>query len=247
MFRILPLGKGNAFTRTGFPTSFLIFFDDLIFLFDCPAPLRRILFEAEKLSGMPLDINQVSGVFLSHLHADHSNGLEEIGYYTTKIIKSDPLPLICEESLPEILWTQKLSGSMGASDKSKSLNTFFNPIGLKEGQASELDLFGKKITVTVRKTLHSIPCFAFKIEYDGKCLGMSADTEFDEGLFDFFQDASVIIHDANDSFNHTMIAELESLPEETKMKIFMTHLQDGAINSSSTLRIAEPGEFIEIT
>lgn len=244
--RILPLGKGNAFTREDFPTSFVILADEEKILFDCPSPLRRIMFEAQKKSGIELDIDDINHIFLSHLHADHSNGLEEVGYYKTKVMGDYPAKLYLLEENINPLWNNKLKAAMGPDDDSKSLATYFDAVPLNYDQEYDFAFKNGKAKIKITKTIHSLPCYAMLFEYKGKKVGFSADTEFSEKVMELLKPADVIIHDANNSANHTHVYELETLPEEIGNKIYLTHLTDGFDPSSTKMKVAEPGHLINV-
>jgi len=243
---ILPLGKGNAFTRNDFPTCFVILADDDKILFDCPSPIRRIMFEAQKKSGVDLDIDQIDHIFLSHLHADHSNGLEEVGYYKTKVMGTDPAKLYLLEENIYPLWNQKLKAAMGHDDDSRNLATFFDAVPLNYDQQYKVRFKSGEAKIKITKTIHPLPCYAMLFGYKGKKIGFSADTEFSEKVIGLLSPADVIIHDANNSANHTHVHELETLPEVIQNKIYLTHLSDNFDPSSTKMKVAEPGQIINV-
>src|SRR4051794_10182808 len=79
--RLIPLGVGNAFTARYYTTALALGLDDDWLLIECPHPIRKMLREASLATGIPLDLDRVRGVALSHLHADHCSGLEDYAYY----------------------------------------------------------------------------------------------------------------------------------------------------------------------
>ena len=46
-------------------------------LVDCPHPIRKMMREAK---GTSIDVGDISALCLTHLHADHSSGVEGFGY-----------------------------------------------------------------------------------------------------------------------------------------------------------------------
>ena len=80
--RLIPLGVGEAFTARHYTTCLALGADDDWILIDCPHPVRKMLREGSTAAGIPLDLDRISAVAVSHLHADHCCGLEDFGYYS---------------------------------------------------------------------------------------------------------------------------------------------------------------------
>ena len=80
--RLIPLGVGEAFTARHYTTCLALGVDDDWILIDCPHPVRKMLREGSTAAGIPLDLDRISAVAVSHLHADHCCGLEDFGYYS---------------------------------------------------------------------------------------------------------------------------------------------------------------------
>jgi ribonuclease BN (tRNA processing enzyme) len=78
--RILPLGVGSAFSSRYYGTSCVIQGPGGHILLDCPDPIRKVIREATERSGWSVRAEDLSEVILTHLHGDHSNGLEALGF-----------------------------------------------------------------------------------------------------------------------------------------------------------------------
>ena len=71
--RLLPLGVGDAFSALHYTSSVLLESGGQWLLLDCPHPIRKILREgSQRALGRPLDLADLAGVAVTHLHADHS-------------------------------------------------------------------------------------------------------------------------------------------------------------------------------
>ncbi len=81
--RLIPLGVGDAFSALNYTTCLALGVDDDWLLIDCPHPVRKMLREGSTAAGLPLDLDRVLAVAISHLHADHCSGLEDYGFYST--------------------------------------------------------------------------------------------------------------------------------------------------------------------
>src|SRR4051812_30653167 len=158
-FRIIPLGVGAAFTRKYYTTCVAVGVGDFWILVDCPHPIRRIVHEGMLAAGVPLDLEQLGGVALTHLHADHCSGLEDFGFYWY-YVRNVRAPLLAHPSVTEKLWSGTLVGGMGESREgpdrrlvTRGFDDFFDLKSLSETQPVTFGPF----TIECRMTLHSIP------------------------------------------------------------------------------------------
>src|SRR4051794_17076029 len=100
--RLIPLGVGNSFSALYYSTSLaLVAADGRWLLVDCPHPIHKILREASQASGVELKLASLAGVALTHLHADHSSGLEGLGGFVKYMLGSAQRPSLV--ALPAVL------------------------------------------------------------------------------------------------------------------------------------------------
>src|SRR5437764_618156 len=64
--RVIPLGVGSAFTALHYTTCVALGAGDDWVLIDCPHPIRKMLREGSHAAGLPMDLDRVLGVALSH-------------------------------------------------------------------------------------------------------------------------------------------------------------------------------------
>ena len=107
-FRLLPLGVGDAFSALHYSSCLALESAGQWLLVDCPHPIRKMMREA---AGPDLDVGNFCAVALTHLHADHSSGLEGLGFYS-RFELGRAMPLAVHASVAERLWTGHLAGSM---------------------------------------------------------------------------------------------------------------------------------------
>jgi len=88
--KILVLGVGDFFSRRYFSTCFIVLYDNRRLVVECPSPFRRMLYEASRKSGVNLDLSDINDVLVTHVHGDHSNGLESLGFFKQYIHKQCP-------------------------------------------------------------------------------------------------------------------------------------------------------------
>lgn len=198
--RLLPLGIGDAFSSRFYTTCLGLECDGEWLLLDCPHPIRKMMREASQSSGLPLDVDRVLAVALSHLHADHASGIEGFGYYNYYVLgrraRLAALPEVASQ-----LWTGTLSGAMGETwpwpgqpATPRSFEEFFELDVIDEGQAPlEIGPF----RIVCRRSAHSIPCAAFRVEAAGRTFAFSGDAMYDEDLIRWLADgADLIVHEA---------------------------------------------------
>ena len=78
---VLVLGVGDAFSALHYSTCLALRAEGQWLLVDCPHPIRKILRESSLRAGLELDVGDLAGVVVTHLHADHASGLEGLGYF----------------------------------------------------------------------------------------------------------------------------------------------------------------------
>jgi ribonuclease BN (tRNA processing enzyme) len=238
--RLIPLGVGEAFTARHYTTGMALGLGDDWLLIECPHPIRKMLREASLATGIPLDLDRVRGVALSHLHADHCSGLEDYGYYSYYALGRRATLAMHPEASAR-LWDGLLAAGMGevrlppGSDPIQNrLNDFFDLVPLSTSAAVALGPF----TIECRPTLHPIPTTAFRIAVGGRMLSFSADTLFDPTLIDWLAAADLVVHEVTDNDTspiHTPYALLSGLPAALRDRMRLIHYPDAFDLASSVI------------
>ncbi len=244
--RLIPLGVGMAFTARHYTTCLALGLDDDWLLIECPHPIRKLLREASLASGIPLDLDRVRGVALSHLHADHCSGLEDYGFYSYYAL-GRRATLAVHPEVSARLWDGLLAGGMGESRSpggappvQKQLDDFFDIHPLSTSGAVTLGPFA----IECRLTIHPIPTTAFRIAVGGRTLGFSADSAFDPTLIDWLATADMIVHEAtddDDSTVHTPYTQLAQLPASLRERMRLIHYSDAFDHGSSVIEPLQQG------
>jgi ribonuclease BN (tRNA processing enzyme) len=244
--RLIPLGVGEAFTARNYTTCLALGLDDDWLLVECPHPIRKMIRDASLATGVPLDLNRVRGVALSHLHADHCSGLEDYGYYLYYVL-GRRATLAVHPDVSARLWDGLLAGGMGESRVQgqeapvrNHLDDFFEIVPLSTSAAVTLGPF----TIECRPTIHSVPTTAFRITVGGRTLAFSADTIFDPTLIDWLATGDLIIHEANDDDGspvHTPYNRLAELPAALRARMRLIHYSDAFDLAASVIEPLEQG------
>jgi len=245
---LIPLGVGDAFTARHYTSCLALGVDDQWLLIDCPHPVRKMLREGSAKAGLPrpLDLDQVSGAAVSHLHADHCCGLEDFGYYSFFAL-GRRATLLMHPAASARLWNGLLAAGMEHTQSSldappvqKRLSDYFQLIDLDLARPVECGPF----SIECRRTTHGVPTFAFRITARGRTLGFSADTAFDPSLIEWLSTADMIAHEVTNLVHtgvHTPYEKLVALPESVRSKMRVTHYPDDFDVDSSVIEPLREG------
>lgn len=229
--RLIPLGVGDAFSARHYTTCLALGVDDEWILLECPHPVRKMLREASTAAGYPLDLDKISAVAVSHLHADHSSGLEDFGYYSYYML-GRRARLLMHPRVSAKLWDGQLSAGMGEVQigsgsplVTRRFDEFFDLTALSESAPVAAGPF----SIECRATIHPIPTTAFRIRAGGRTLAFSADSAFDPTLIDWLAAADLIVHETTthaESVVHTPFEKLAALPASIRDKMRLIHYPD---------------------
>jgi ribonuclease BN (tRNA processing enzyme) len=223
----IPLGVGDAFSALRYSSCLALEAEGQVLLLDCPHPIRKMMREASLSSGAELDADRVSGLVLTHLHADHSSGVEGLGYFSFFVLKRK-LKLLAHPEVTRRLWDGHLAAGMedlirkpGGEPQRHEFDDYFEPLALSTGSAVSFGPF----SIECRRTYHHVPTTALRIRAGGRCLGYSADTAYDEGLISWLAEADLVIHETNYGV-HTPYEKLAALPAPLRAKMRLIHYPD---------------------
>jgi ribonuclease BN (tRNA processing enzyme) len=236
-FKLQMLGTGSAFGKKYYNNNAMIFTPEYNLMIDCGSTAPMSMHE------IGLGVDKVNGIFISHIHGDHVNGLEEIAF-RAMYIHNKKLDLIGEETMLGELWCGTLMGGLHATTEGfKELEDYFNVIPLKRDTPVEVG----GITLEILKTKHVPQKQNYSLFINNEVF-YSADVRFEEELIyhvDQERQCQVILHDCqlhNLAPVHAFIGDLLTLPPQAQEKIYLMHYGD-----NMTDFIGETGhmEFLE--
>ena len=181
-----------------------------------------------RLKQMGLSLQDIDGVFISHLHGDHVYGLEEWGFRNMLQWEIRP-PLFIAENLAGHLWSNVLAGTMGQTcDRSCLLKDYFDVIPLNVGTPQPFGPF----TLAIHPVRH-IPhahAYGVKVAAEGASVGFTCDTLADRDAW-FYEDTACVFHDCSfkpyySSTVHAHFDQLCQYPAEWRSRTYLVHYDD---------------------
>jgi ribonuclease BN (tRNA processing enzyme) len=229
------VGCGSAFAKTLHQNNLLITKGNHHLLIDCGTRCSQTLHKAG------LDISQIQNYLITHSHADHIGGLEEVQLFARYVLKKK-LNMVINKPYEKILWEQSLRG--GSEISEKGLLTFrdlWNTQRPKKLVGYPRDTFETNvgdINIKMPRTLHFPDSATSWRQCAWSCgviiddrIFFTSDTQFDRELVDGYDkrfNFEVIFHDCQlfTGGVHTSIDELCTLPKRLRKKIILMHYGD---------------------
>lgn len=234
------IGTGNAFAKENFQNNVLFIKGKSHILVDCGTlcPLA--------ISKYGIQISDVKNFILTHSHADHIGGMEEVAF-TSYYMKKDRPVVVIGDQYKKTLWNESLRGGLGYSKtfdgKTAGFDDYFvqqKPKSVRVGKhwyksaviggEGGIDL---KIFETSHSNARSAQGKVFHscgLVVDKRIL-FTGDTKFDreklDGILSDF-DIEWIFHDACWFKNevHASYADLKTLPADVRKKIYLCHCDE---------------------
>jgi flavorubredoxin len=223
--KITFLGVGGAYADENYQSNMLMEVNGKKILFDCGTDIRFSLKEKFK------DINNgnisdyIDAVYVSHIHQDHSGGLEWLGFCTYFNPKAPKPTLICSNELKDELWSDFLKGC-----KDINLQTYFD---VKSGESFKVgDVSFKLVKRTHVKSNPEKFSYGLLIQNkDSKKMYITSDVCFESDVPEY-QEADIIFQDCEThpfkSNVHSHYDDLKTLPPDVKKKMYLYHYKDGS-------------------
>ena len=233
--RLTFLGSGSAFVlgKENFNSNILFETGEDNCLFDAGTTL------ADALDMQGFSEQDIKKVFISHLHGDHSGGMEMLGfktYFSKFPLGSHKVKVYSSKDILRDMWDKQLSLSMNSISTDKfELSTFFDVNALDftmEDNFSGYESFNiGSIKAIPVKTFHS-HMDSFGLYLKEKDIFITGDTKFTPNKFkDLFKKAKIIFHDCEfkdyENGFHAQFRQLKTLSEEIKSKMYLYHYSLG--------------------
>jgi ribonuclease BN (tRNA processing enzyme) len=234
------IGSGSAFSKRFYQTNVLIVKGKTHLLVDCGSRAPEALYKLGR------SVTDIENILITHSHADHIGGLEEVMLVNRYVAKRKPNIVITKE-YQEVLWECSLKGGGSYNERSKGkyleFEDFWKPIrpsAVKGDPRMCRATVGDDLDLKLFRTKH-IPDSAKGWEDSALSYGLiiddrilfSSDTRFDPEMvlgYDSIYHFEKIFHDCQffSGGVHASIDDLSSLPADVKKRMYLVHYPDSA-------------------
>ena len=239
---LFALGVGSAFTKIKYQNNFFLIKNDQHILVDFGTRAPEALFK------LGLSVTDVQNVYITHSHADHIGGLEEImlvGRYGAK----KKTHIIIPKFYQDLLWNYSLKGGAAWNESKKrgylEFNDFWTshrPREFKGMNRQAWEIEYKGFHLIFFRTMH-YPDSSLSWKDSAHSTGIivdkrilfSGDTRFDPEMItdiDSLFDIEIIFHDVQffSGGIHAPFSELKTLPEHIRAKTMLMHYPDNYLD-----------------
>ncbi|GAB1158211.1 MBL fold metallo-hydrolase [Paenibacillus illinoisensis] len=227
--KITFLGTGDMFSVEQYHNSMLAEFGGTHLIIDFPESNAKALKEV----GFPM--TDIHNVFITHLHEDHINGVQMLGYYS-QIVGDRKPRLFIHEQLVEPLWSILSPGMRYTTDGERTMSDYYDIVPLPDGGTFELG----GVTFETFRTQH-VPGMVSNGIAAKPYFYYSADSTLDqERVEQAAADVQLIFHECHMHDlvikSHTSLKDLEQLPAEVRQKTVLMHYHDEYADASTRER-----------
>lgn len=232
------LGCGSAFSKRHYQTNFLIVKGNDHLLVDCGTTCSRALADAG------LSVLDINNVLITHSHADHIGGLEELLLMNRYVARKKPQVFI-PETYQAQLWEQSLRGGAEMNERHNGRGLSFEDyvdvtrpsrVAGSSRDVSEFTVGGIKIrTFRTRHYPEQAESWADAMYSIGLIVDerifVSGDTQFDPDLFTEIAPVGSVdwyFHDTQlfPGGIHASLTDLLTIDPEIKSRMHLVHYGD---------------------
>ncbi|NOR51502.1 MAG: MBL fold metallo-hydrolase [Gammaproteobacteria bacterium] len=244
------VGCGSAFSRTMNQNNLLVIKGDQHLLVDCGTKSPQALHE------LLIEPSEIENFLITHTHADHIGGLEEVMMVNRYLTEKKP-NIIINEDFEEILWNQSLRGGSAHSEENDgqplSFTDFWQTIRPTRATDTKRETWETRLgnlDIKMPRTKHfpdnakswQDSFWSCGVLFDERVL-FTSDTRLDLDLlveFDERYNLEIIFHDCQFFTGgvHASLDELATLPDSLKCKMVLMHYGDNWLQYKDQVQAA---------
>lgn len=227
--RLIFTGTGSAFClyKDNYHSNILLVNEktNKIMLIDCGSDIRHALFD------LGYSYDQITDIYISHVHADHIGGLEWLAL-TSKFDKDKGKPnLFLNSNIQHELWNHSLSGGLSTlGGVNADIKEYFNitPVSNNGSFIWEGIEFHLVQTIHYFSGYALMPSYGLLFTVNNKKIFITTDTQFIPNYMNLiYQQSDIIFQDCETaqikSGVHAHFTELCTLDKDIKSKMWLYH------------------------
>ena len=238
------IGVGSAFALKHYQTNFLIIKGDKHIMVDFGETGHHAFVQTTN----GLEATDIECILPTHSHPDHVNGVASLGlmnhYVGMPFMKKPKIKMIITPEYQRVLWDETLRGGLEWNEEAAitghkmQIGDYYDIVCPKWKKSQPREIFEidyGNIHLELFRTNHipeqSKSWEASFISY-GLCVDnrvfLSCDTKFDLNLIEMYKNCEIMFHDVQffPGAVHAPLADLKTLPNEIKSKMYLKHYSD---------------------
>jgi len=246
--RLFFVGAGSAFSKQFYQTNLLVIKGDTHLLIDCGTRTP------EALAFLGLSVTKIDNFLITHSHADHIGGLEEVMLMNRYGPHKRP-SIVISRAYQRTLWNMSLRGGSAYNERNNEENLrfedFWAPIRPRRVSGADRQLSIAKVgslKLTLFRTKHipdNAPSWRESAPSHGVIIDdrvlFTSDTRYDPDMMTDLDRAykfETIFHDGQlfTGGVHASMEELTALPADIKARMYLMHYQDSVDSQKDKAR-----------
>jgi ribonuclease Z len=215
-FRITLLGTGNPRpVMSRFGPSILVEAGKEKLVFDCGRGATQRLYQ------LKIPFTQITGLFLTHLHSDHTVGIPDLWLTGWVMGRDTPLPVWGPEGTKAMIghlqeaYAFDIHIRRDVDTKLPGAGAIMVAKDVEEGVV--YDNGGVRVTAFLVDHGEIKPAFGYRVDYGGHSVTMSGDTRPSENLIKFARGTDVLIHEVIDPESFLEMAGTDTAEQRGKI------------------------------